>query len=98
VFHEFQLVTDVLQRNNRVVLLNWRDEVNRINTFRAGETSWSYQEVVEQVNALGQQDLSWTQLGRPFDNILAQLDRNSSLAVDTLIQAYLDINTAGAIA
>ncbi|MBE9111825.1 hypothetical protein IQ273_20670 [Nodosilinea sp. LEGE 07298] len=92
------LVFDVLQSNSRVVLLDWRDEVNRINTFRAGETAWSYQEVVEQVNASGSQDFSWSQLGGPFDDTLAQLGLNSSPAVDTLIQAYLDINTAGAIA
>ncbi|PSN13799.1 hypothetical protein C7293_14365 [filamentous cyanobacterium CCT1] len=90
------LVFDVLQNNSRAILLDWRDEVNRINTFRAGETSWSYQEVVDQVNAIGPQDFSWNQLGGPFDDTLAQLGLNSSPAVNTLIQAYLDVNTVGA--
>ena len=89
------LVFDVLSMNSSVVLLDWQDEMNRINKFRAGETAWSYQEVVEQVNATGPQDFSWNQLGGPFDDTLAQLGLNSSAAVDTLSQAYLNINAVG---
>ncbi len=86
--------------NSSLVLLNWEQAQNRIETFNLGDGTYSFDQVRSQLLAASptMTNVTWSQIAStPVHAIFKEVGFGTGSSVDSLLTAFASVSAAGAL-